>query len=327
MNAEKKRVLIVDDSTDDIQFIMENIKDEYAVLVATNGVKGLDVSSNNPRPDVILMDVMMPEMTGYEACRKIKENPDTQDISVIFISANYSTEEILAGYDAGGSDYLTKPVNPDELLKKIKLTIDDDEKKIKLRKENLEINKAFMTSMTANGELGGVLSFLRESFFIDDYDKLGKQIVKTLFEEMSLNSTVQIRIFDEVINYSPDGNIFNLEAELLKRVRDGGRIINYGKRLILNFGDISVLVKNMPLEDADLCGRIRDNLSLMLEGAMARLSSITVLIENRNYSVHAMREVLQQLESNFLALDLTEEQEKLIINIVKDGTKKAIGEI
>lgn len=326
MDAEKKRVLIVDDSTDDIQFIMENIKDEYAVLVATNGVKGLDVSSNNPRPDVILMDVMMPEMTGYEACRKIKENPDTQDISVIFISANDSTEEILAGYDAGGSDYLTKPVNPDELLKKIKLTIDEDEKKIKLRKENLEINKAFMTSMTANGELGGLLGFLRESFFIDDYDKLGKQIVKTLLENMSLNSTVQIRIFDEILNYSPDGNIFNLEAELLRRVRDGGRIINRGKRLILNFGDISVLVKNMPLEDADLCGRIRDNLSLMLEGAMARLSSIKVLIENRNYSVHAMREVLQQLESNFLALDLTEEQERFIINIVKDGTKKAIGE-
>ena len=92
MSLDKKRVLIVDDSPEDIQIVMENLKDKYAILVATNGLKGLEIASADPKPDVILMDVMMPEMNGYEVCQKLKGNSDTQNIDVIFVSAHDTVE-------------------------------------------------------------------------------------------------------------------------------------------------------------------------------------------------------------------------------------------
>ena len=127
MIAEKKRILIVDDSADDIHVLMENLKQDYAVLAATCGEKALELAGKTPRPDVILMDVSMPDMDGYETCRSIKQNPETQNIDVIFVSANDTANEKIIGYEAGGSDYLIKPVQPGELLQKIKLVFKNRE--------------------------------------------------------------------------------------------------------------------------------------------------------------------------------------------------------
>ena len=84
MQDEKPRVLIVDDSRSDIRIVNENLKDHYTVLAATSGQTALDVAVKNPKPDVILMDVEMPEMNGYEACKKLKSDPSTADIDIIF---------------------------------------------------------------------------------------------------------------------------------------------------------------------------------------------------------------------------------------------------
>jgi len=124
---ERKRVLIVDDSADDIHVLMENLKQDYAVLAATSGEKALLLASKKPQPDIILMDVMMPDMNGYETCRCLKENPETRNIDVIFVSANDSADEKIVGYEAGGCDYLIKPVQAGELLQKIKLAIKNQE--------------------------------------------------------------------------------------------------------------------------------------------------------------------------------------------------------
>ena len=120
MVTDKKRVLIVDDNADDIRVIMENLREDYAILAATSGEKALALAAKQPQPDVILLDVMMPGMDGYETCRRLKQNPDTKAINVIFISANDSDNEKQAGYSAGGSDYATKPVQVDELRQKVR---------------------------------------------------------------------------------------------------------------------------------------------------------------------------------------------------------------
>lgn len=127
MNTNKKQILIVDDSADDIHILMENLKQEYAVLAATNIEKALEIANNNPCPNVILLDVMMPGVDGYEICRQLKDNPVTMGIDVIFVSAHDTTDKKLAGYDAGGSDYLIKPVQPEELLQKVRLAIKNRE--------------------------------------------------------------------------------------------------------------------------------------------------------------------------------------------------------
>ena len=111
-------VLIVDDSPTDLQMVLNVVKEKFKVVAATSGTQALQII-DKAKPDLVLLDVSMPEMDGYQTCQQIKQR---LDIPVIFLSANDSTEEILKGYDVGGSDYIVKPFEPDVLFNKIKST-------------------------------------------------------------------------------------------------------------------------------------------------------------------------------------------------------------
>jgi DNA-binding response OmpR family regulator len=121
MNAENKtsRILIVDDTIKNIQVLGTVLKQEgYQINVAQNGRQAIDIASKI-KPDLILLDVMMPEMDGFEACGHLKANAETAGIPIIFLTAKIETEDIVKGFDLGAVDYVTKPFNPTELLKRV----------------------------------------------------------------------------------------------------------------------------------------------------------------------------------------------------------------
>lgn len=112
MFAEEKRILIVDDTTENIYILMEILKDQYDVSVAINGEKALKIAAMDPPVDLILLDIMMPEMDGYEVFAKLKANRKTANIPVIFVTALNAVENEAKGLDLGAVDYITKPFNP-----------------------------------------------------------------------------------------------------------------------------------------------------------------------------------------------------------------------
>ena len=109
---EKTRVLIVDDTPENIQVLMETLKGEHALVAAKNGEKALRLAIADPQPDVILLDVMMPGMDGYEVCRQLKADVRTRNIPVLFITALSEEEDEARGLDLGAVDYITKPFRP-----------------------------------------------------------------------------------------------------------------------------------------------------------------------------------------------------------------------
>lgn len=109
---EKQNILIVDDSPENISVLGELLRLDYTVRVATNGEKALKIVESDNPPDLILLDVMMPGMDGYEVCRRLKANSRTQNIPVIFITAMCSEEDEVKGFEMGAVDYVTKPFNP-----------------------------------------------------------------------------------------------------------------------------------------------------------------------------------------------------------------------
>lgn len=114
-------ILVVDDSPDSLKFLTDIIEDIGATaLVALSGQKSLDVI-NQVTPDVILMDAIMPSMDGFEACRRIKSNSAMLHVPVIFMTGLSDTEHIVAGFQAGGVDYLVKPIDPDELVARMQV--------------------------------------------------------------------------------------------------------------------------------------------------------------------------------------------------------------
>ena len=113
MNSDKPVLLVVDDTPSSVDLLHAMLRDDFTIKVATNGDRAVAVAQKEPRPAIILLDVMMPGVDGYEACRRLKENPDTALIPVIFITAKTDVEDEQKGLSLGAVDYITKPFNPD----------------------------------------------------------------------------------------------------------------------------------------------------------------------------------------------------------------------
>ena len=109
---EKKTVLLVDDTPANIQVANSILKDTYKIRIATNGAKALELANVTPAPDLILLDVMMPEMDGYEVCTRLKMAADTRDIPVIFLTGQTEIEDETRGFEVGAVDYIHKPFSP-----------------------------------------------------------------------------------------------------------------------------------------------------------------------------------------------------------------------
>src|SRR5215472_19264163 len=116
---EKKTILLVDDAPANIQIAREILKDIYKTRIATSGAKALELVKVAPAPDLILLDVNMPEMDGYEVCTRLKADPVTHDIPVIFLTAMTEVRDETKGFDVGAVDYIHKPFSPPVVLARV----------------------------------------------------------------------------------------------------------------------------------------------------------------------------------------------------------------
>ena len=117
--AEKATVLVVDDTPDNLTLMSSLLKDTYKVKVAHNGEKALKVARSEAPPDLILLDIMMPGMDGYEVCQHLKSDPATRDIPVIFLTAKSEVEDEKKGLELGAVDYITKPISPPIVMARV----------------------------------------------------------------------------------------------------------------------------------------------------------------------------------------------------------------
>jgi two-component system sensor histidine kinase/response regulator len=116
----KGKILAVDDDPNNITIVEELLEDNYNLKTATSGQEALDMARDF-RPDIVLLDIMMPGMSGYEVCRKLRERYTPQQTKIIMVSARAMVSELNEGYDAGADDYITKPFDGDEFLEKVRL--------------------------------------------------------------------------------------------------------------------------------------------------------------------------------------------------------------
>ncbi len=201
-------ILIVDDTPVNLQILFEYLNAlGFRILIAENGEEAL-THTERGRPDIILLDIVMPGMDGFETCRRLKENERTKDIPVIFMTALSDTSKKIKGFEQGAVDYVTKPFNQEEVMARIAthLTIQRQKDELsdlnqKLSEVNAEKDKFF--SIIAhdlkepfNGLLGGT-SFLAE--YVDDLDK---KTVKNLLEDLNRTSKAVFNLLENLLNWS-----------------------------------------------------------------------------------------------------------------------------
>jgi sigma-B regulation protein RsbU (phosphoserine phosphatase) len=135
-----KSILIVDDTPINIGVISGALKDSFSTKVATSGAKALAIASGKEKPDLILLDVMMPEMDGYEVCRRLKADPDTRDIPVIFLTSQTEAEDETKGFDVGAVDYIHKPFSAPVVKARVRTHLMLREAHAQIAKQLVEIN-------------------------------------------------------------------------------------------------------------------------------------------------------------------------------------------
>jgi DNA-binding response OmpR family regulator len=142
----KDSILVVDDQPANLKVLLSFLQaHHFQIYIATSGFRALTILSR-VSPDLILLDVMMPDIDGFETCRRIKKNESRKQIPVVFMTALDSVEDKIAGFAAGGVDYITKPFQQVEVLARIKTHI-------KLRKRELELELALTEIKTLTGIL------------------------------------------------------------------------------------------------------------------------------------------------------------------------------
>ena len=146
MTPEQKLILVVDDTPLNISVITGALKDTYRTKVATSGAKALAVAAADEKPDLILLDVMMPEMDGYEVCRRLKADPTTREIPVIFLTAQTDAEDETRGFQVGAVDYVHKPFSPAVMKTRVHTHLALRETREKLAQQLLAIQKELETA-------------------------------------------------------------------------------------------------------------------------------------------------------------------------------------
>lgn len=136
----REKILIVDDSPTPLRALGEMLKHDYEVYTATEGREAIR-RARELRPDLVLLDVMMPGMDGYTICGILRNDPSTAEIPVLFITAKSESEDIVRGFEAGGLDYITKPFNPSELSARIQTHLELRRSRLALRTYALELER------------------------------------------------------------------------------------------------------------------------------------------------------------------------------------------
>ncbi|MDP6037024.1 MAG: response regulator, partial [Candidatus Latescibacteria bacterium] len=120
LDLKGARILVVDDQPENLDVMCLALEAaEYDVLIASSGAQALSLAER-AHPDIVLLDVRMPDMDGFETCQRLKENADTRDVPIIFVTASDDTVDVVRGFEVGGVDYVLKPVQKDEVLVRVK---------------------------------------------------------------------------------------------------------------------------------------------------------------------------------------------------------------
>ncbi len=261
-NKKNSKILIVDDTPKNIQVLGKTLEQKnYEIIVAQNGLQALKVVEKD-FPDLILLDIMMPDMDGFETCKRLKDNPKTKEIPIIFLTAKIEIDDLVKGFDLGAVDYITKPFNSKELLRRVKTHLELKEKSESLERSN-QNNRELIHILCH--DLTNPIGFIDGVLQLSDQDP-------SIFQEMKDNLWTAvgscINIIDQVrkMQALTEGK-YALELDLIPL-----------KQLVQESMDI--LMPRLMNKNLELVVDIDDNLKVLVERTSFGNSVLNNLLTN-----------------------------------------------
>lgn len=235
-------VAVVEDNPPQRMILCKLLANDYDV---SDFASGEDFLASPLYFDGVLMDIEMPGRNGYDTCRALRSRGENNDTPVIFVSAHDTAPERVAAYEAGGEDFVTKPITAHELRHKLHAAIEHRQQLKALAESSNTAQKIAFTAMNA----------------------------------WDLRGAIQIRGQNGSVHLASGGRMSPLQQSVLDTMRDMGRIFEMGSRAIINYERVSLLVENLPTDDPDKVGRLRDHLAVLAESTDMRISGMDAIQE------------------------------------------------
>jgi CheY-like chemotaxis protein len=325
----------------------------FSIRLAHDGVEGI-AQVNEKKPDIILLDVEMPGMNGYEVCEKLRQSYENSDIPIVFLSSHSSLRERMQGYEVGADDYIVKPFESEHLVARINVLLKYREQRQELQAQYEVAKKTAMLAMTGNSELAVGMQFLERSYIYTTYDELAQGLFDAT-DQLKLSCCLMITTCDGVLWFSSEGSIKPLEMELIEMADKSTRFFDFGSRTIVNYQEISLLVKDMPLDDMERYGRIKDLLPVLLSAVNTKCSILKTekalesqsvkllssfgrirtsfyylvknLMENQHMSTEVLNKMVQDLNMDLLRMGLDDDQEDYLLKRIDGAIEEAATQI
>ncbi len=348
--SEKAKILVADDDSFMHEIFAEALGDSYQLIAVENGADAL-AQAQSEHPDLVILDVEMPAMDGYATCLQLKEIDSTAKIPVIFVSAHNQIDDRLKGYEAGGEDYIIKPFAPQELDAKVAHLLQVVSERSGLKQMADYATSTAMTAMSSMGEMGALLEALKNFNACNDYQTLADAALAGL-ASYGMQGVIQIRCGDTTLTRNPQGEASPLENSVISHMADMDRITQFKSNMSITYPHVSLLVNNMPVSDPDRCGRLRDHLAMLIEGANVRVQGIGDAIESSRRGDAIQRAVARittalkeidsaqrkslmdqrvaftnltdEMENALTSVALTTAQEEYLSSIIRNGIENII---
>jgi PleD family two-component response regulator len=296
LKPTRSTILIVDDTADNLHLLSNIFKEDYRVLVINNGKQALEICASDTPPDLVLLDIMMPDMNGFEVAKRMRVHPNSEHIPVIFITSMTSDDARMRGLELGAVDFVTKPIDPNVLKPRVRNFLRYVELHKQLQSnydvmlENARLHEE-IEQLTQNG-LKEQLENMRSSLqnFVETNDLLTKQVNQILFiDELTLQALNTIT--SSVEFHKIKTGVFELNAQpvkicdILRRIVEIYRCTFSTKNLTILLDTDTTFVGEQPpksLGDATLCYSLFQSLIENACEVAPKKSEVSVVLFNEN---------------------------------------------
>lgn len=265
-------ILTIDDDKITHHFVSKALEQNFRLESAMNGVDGLSLV-RSLKPDAILLDVEMPSMTGYQVCDEIKQDREISDIPVVFLTTHSTLPERMRSYEVGGTDYIVKPFDPDTLRAKLDVLLEHHKLEAILRKTALNTQDSAILALTSTSDFGQLIQFVESVASIVSIDALVMKIIQAC-NNLDLNIVLLLDTPEGEQWFSPWQSVSPLEKQVVQMLRVEEQIHNFGPRTVINYPLVSLMIKNMPLKDAERCDRVKQIVSAILTTANSKVEAM-----------------------------------------------------
>lgn len=333
----------------DVPSCVEQLGDQFEVLVAASYEQSLPLVESSAVKLIILMDDDEDGTDSLSLVRQFHEHPNTAEIPLVLLALKaQSLETRMAFFDAGCDDHI-QGESPFELQMRLMRVIFNKIANDQLKQQLVQANEMAFIAMSDTSDLGVNVQFLLDINHCDNLDEAGMRLFQAL-KSYNINCSLQIRSRYGVKNMEANGMAKELESTLMTECKDKGRYVDFGRRSIMNYDRVSLLVRNMPVDDKNKYGAIKDNVFSLLQGLDARLNALDnveslklesqlvgrltsrmrELMEEVDEGYHvtmtriagAVEDIADGIEREIQFLGMDEAQERAIQKIMEDGIRE-----